>query len=87
MDLTKLIITKPINGKEHAILAGKPTSIPNRGIYLLSALGEKPDYSLWLIEVDADGKNMSLWPYEGTDTEELINQLFDEFVETAFDNN
>jgi len=73
------------NGKTYAILAGKSTSIDNRSIYLLNALGEEPDYSLWLVEVDNYEKKMSLWPYEGTDTEELIKQLLEEFLETAFE--
>jgi len=84
MDLTKLVITKLINVKEHAILAGKPTSIPNRGIYLLSSQGEEKEYSLWLIELSEDGQNADLWPYEDTDTEELIEELWEEFVATAF---
>jgi len=84
-NLTKLVITKPINGKQHSILAGKPTSIPNRGIYLLGSKGEEKDYSLWLIELNEDGENADLWPYEGDDTEELIQELLEEFIATAFD--
>ena len=87
-NLTKLVITKPINGKQYSILAGKPTSIPNRGIYLLGAKGEKHEHtscSLWLIELSEDGQNADLWPYEGDDTEELIEELWEEFVATAFD--
>ena len=73
-----------LNGKKYAILTGKPTPLPNRSIYLLSALGEETDYSLWLVEIDEDGQNMSLWPYEGTNTNALIKQLLEEFIETAF---
>ncbi|MCL2444282.1 MAG: hypothetical protein FWD13_12575 [Treponema sp.] len=84
-NLTKLNITKPINGKQHSILAGKPTSIPNRGIYLLSSQDEEKEYSLWLIETDDDIQKMELWPYEGTDSEELIKELLEKFIETAFE--
>ncbi|MCL2762729.1 MAG: hypothetical protein FWD36_05940 [Treponema sp.] len=83
--LRKLVLTKPINGKQHAILAERPTSIPNRSICLLSVLGGGGDYSLWLVEVDEAGENMYLWPYEGTDTQELIIEMLEEFLETAFD--
>jgi hypothetical protein len=74
-----------LHGKEYAILAGKPTPIPNRSIYLLNVLGKEPDYSLWFIEIDDDEQNIRLWPYEGTDTKELIKELLEEFIATAFD--
>jgi len=52
---------------------------------LLSALGEEADYSLWLIEVDDAEQKMELWPYVGTDTDELIKELLEKYIETAFD--
>jgi len=83
MNLKNKIVT--MQGKKYYILAGKPTAIPNRGIYLLSSQGEEKEYSLWLIETDNDNQKMELWPYEGTDTEELIQELLEEFIATAFD--
>ena len=75
-----------LHGKKYAVLAGKPTPIPNRSIYLLSALGEEQDHSLWLVEPsDDDDNKIDLWPYEGTDTKELIIELMEKFIETAFD--
>jgi hypothetical protein len=69
-----------LHGKEYAILAGKPTPIPNRNIHLLNVLGKEPDYSLWLIEISEDKQNIKLWSYEGTDSEELIKKLLEELV-------
>ena len=83
MNLKKRILT--LHGKEHGILAGKPTEIPNRSIYLLRKLKEERDFSLWLIETSEDKQKIDLWPYEGTDSEELIEELWEEFVATAFD--
>ena len=74
-----------LNEKKYAILTGEPTSIKNRSIYLLSAFGEEPDYSLWLVEIDENEQKASFWPYDGTDTEKLIKQLLEEFLETAFE--
>jgi tetratricopeptide (TPR) repeat protein len=77
-----------LKGKWQAILAGKPTSIPNRRIYLLNPVDEEVAYSLWLIEVDDDNEEIiHLWPYECPDAEklELTKELMEEFVATAFD--
>jgi len=73
------------NGKTYYILTGKPTSIPNRSIYLLNTSSEGQDYSLWYAEIIDDGENTKLWPYEGTDTKEITMQLVEEFIETAFE--
>ncbi|MDR0312326.1 MAG: tetratricopeptide repeat protein [Treponema sp.] len=77
-----------LKGKWYSILAGKPTSIPNRRIYLLSARDEEYDYSLWLIEIDDDNEEIiHSWPYECPDAEklELLKELLEEFIATAFD--
>jgi hypothetical protein len=84
MDLTKKDIN--LEGKRYAVLAGKPIpSRPNRTLYLLSAIGEEVDYSLWLAESDNDGVDM--WPYEGLDERknELIKELIEDYLEHAFD--
>ena len=83
MKLNKLDITMP-NGK-YAILAEKPTPLPNRSICLLSALGEEVDYSLWLAELSDDKKELHLWPYEGDDSKDLMLEMMEDFVATAFD--
>jgi hypothetical protein len=49
---------------------------------------EKTDYSLWLVEPNDDDKEkVDMWPYEGPDDRknELIIELLEEFVATAFD--
>ena len=84
VNLKNLNVT--LKEKKYAVLAGKPTPLPKRKIYLLSALGEEHDYSLWLVEPsDDDDNTLDFWPYEGTDTKELIKQLLEEFIETAFE--
>jgi len=83
MNFKNKIVT--IHGKKYFIKAGKPTTIPNRSVYLLSALGDEVDYSLWLVEIEDDGQNASFWLYEGTDADKLIKELLEEFIETAFE--
>jgi hypothetical protein len=83
VNLKNKILT--LHGKKYCILAGKPTPIPNRSIYLLNVLSKEPDYSLWFTEIDDGEQNIRLWPYEGTDTKELIKELLEEFIATAFD--
>jgi hypothetical protein len=50
MNLKNRILT--IKGKQLYILAGKPTAIPNRTLYLLNATDGETDHSLWLAEPD-----------------------------------
>jgi hypothetical protein len=86
MDLRNKILT--IKGKQLYILAGKPTAIPNRTLYLLNAVDGEADYSLWLVEPDEDDEEkIHMWPYKGPDTErlKLIMELSEDFLEHAFD--
>ena len=71
-------------GQKYYILCGKPVNDDNRFIYLLSASATEPDYSLWLVEF-IDDNSFDIWPYEGTDTDKLIFELNEKFLETVFD--
>ena len=71
------------DGKEYYILAFKPTeSDPLKGICLLNPNETEPNYSLWNAEI-LEGEKFRLWPYKGDDSEELIDELLDDFVEHA----
>jgi hypothetical protein len=86
MNLKNKIV--PIHGKKYQVLAGKPTALPNRILYLLSAEGGGTDYSLWLAEPDDnDEEKVHMWPYKGPDAgkDELIKELLEDFLEHAFD--
>ncbi|MCL2185044.1 MAG: hypothetical protein FWB86_04200 [Treponema sp.] len=89
INLKNKIIT--IKGQELAILAGKPSKNPVRDIFLLNTLEKnKADYSLWYVQYedidDEENSNISIWPYDGDeDRKELIKELLEKFLETAFD--
>jgi hypothetical protein len=72
------------NGKEFYVMSGKEVEFNNRSIWLLNAIDEKPDYSLWIFEPTEEGE-IALWPYEGTNYNDLIYELMELYIETAFD--
>jgi len=87
--LRNKIFNHPSDGHEYYILGGIPLACPERGILLFNGAGDKPgskpDYSLWNIEFEDEG-NFSIWPYDGSDSKDLIEQILENFVETAFEN-
>ena len=82
MDLKKKNITWP-DGRVYCILAGKPVGDGKKSVYLLNPEGTEPDYSLWYIEIFGDEVELS--PYKGSDSEDLIIELAEKFLENAFD--
>jgi hypothetical protein len=54
-----------------------------KSIYLLNPVGKEPYYSLWYVEILGDKIKFS--PYKGSDSEDLIDELLEKFVETVFD--
>jgi hypothetical protein len=71
-------------GNKFHVLAGKEIDFNNRSIWLLSAEGEEPDYSLWIFEPTEEDK-IDMWPYEGSDYNDLLMELRELFIETVFD--
>ena len=69
------------------LLEGKPNPIdPKRSIWLTSISGNEPNYLLWNIEVVDEEKGLfDMWPYSGHDTESLIRELLEKYINTAFD--
>ena len=53
-------------------------------ICLTNNMGGEPGYSLWNVEISENG-NFSMSPYEGTDSDELICELLEDFIENAFE--
>jgi len=83
MDLKNKNITFP-DGRKFCFLSSKPVEqIENRSICLFNVLGKEANYSLWLMEEEGDG-NVSFWPYEGDDTNDLLIELLESYIETAF---
>jgi len=78
----KIIPAGPI-GQEHCILSGKPTDNPRVSVYLLNTMDQKPNYSLWNVEISDDEKTIELWPYEGEDYEDLKRQLLETFIKNT----
>ncbi|MCL2244315.1 MAG: hypothetical protein FWC03_07585 [Treponema sp.] len=73
------------DGRTYCFLSSKPVeSISNRSICLLNVLEGEADYSLWLMETDGE-EDAFFWPYKGSDTLDLIKELLEKFIETAFD--
>ena len=84
MSLKNKIITHP-DGTEYHILAAKIVSDGKRNICLLTPVEKhENDYSLWYFE-DVDDKYYDYWPYKGDDSENLLIELLEYFVETALD--
>jgi hypothetical protein len=86
-DWKNKVINKELRGQKgnkFHVLAGKEVKFHARSIWLLSSDGEKPDYSLWIFEPTDEGK-IAMWPYEGTDYNDLVKELLELFIETAFD--
>jgi hypothetical protein len=83
MNFKNKIMTHP-NGNRYHILAGKPVDDSKRSVYLLDSSNKDADYSLWYFEKLND-QEFEMWPYNGNDNEELILELMDKFVQTAFD--
>ena len=71
------------DGKKYNILTGKAINDRNRSIYILSNLENKMDYSLWYFEYLGDG-DFDMWPYDGENSEEIIKELLEKYVETAY---
>jgi hypothetical protein len=82
MNLKNKNITFP-DGKIFCILEGKPVDGGKRCVYLLNPVGKEPDYSLWYIEIF--GEEIELSSYDGSDNEDLIDELLEKYVETALD--
>jgi len=75
------------NGQQYYISSGKPTDNHNIGIYVLNVMGqEDPDFSLWYIETldDEEFGEIRMWPYDGADSDELLKELMEDFLKTAF---
>ena len=77
------VIPMPPDGQELAVLAGKPIDDGKRGLYLFSPPGEGR-YFLKYVEAIGDTQ-FKISPYEGADTEELILELSEKYVATAYD--
>ena len=69
------------DGQDLFILAGKPID-DKKSIYLLNTMSNEPNYSLWNVEY-IDEEHFQMSPYKGSDTEELIEELLDVFIENA----
>jgi hypothetical protein len=85
--LTDKIINAGIIGQHpQYILTGKPVENSNVTVYLLSAIteDEETDHSLWNVEIINNG-DLYMTPYKGEDSEALMIELMEDFVEHAFD--
>jgi len=90
MNLKNKIVPMP-DGKRYFILEGTPCADdPKKSVYLFNSsleAGEKPNYSLWNVEfLNDEEKNIKIWPYDGADSDDLLKQLLELYLETAFDN-
>ena len=87
-----------LDGAQQIILSGKPTDIPNRSICLLHKMDgefdhsqplhktrEKFGYSLWYLQEADEDKKVYLWPYKGEDSDALIIELMEDFLDAALD--
>jgi hypothetical protein len=87
-----------LNGKIYAFLSGKPyPNNPKKFVYVvgkmdkaspdppLNRLGEKVDYFLWNVEFTDEEGNMDVWPYEEVNRVAVMEELLDDYVEHAFD--
>jgi len=83
MNLKNRKYTNP-DGKVHYFMANKPTDDEKIDIYLVNSSSEGTDYSLWYIKY-LDDENFSMAPYKGDDTKELIMELVEKFLETAWE--
>jgi len=75
------------NGQGLAFLAGKVISDDGkRSVYLTNHLSEgDPNYLLWNVETtDEEKGTLEIWPYKGENTEALIKELMEDFIENAF---
>jgi len=88
--LKNKIFNHPSDGHEYYVLGGIPIAYPKRGILLFNGAGDKPgskpDYSLWNVEFEDDGENFNIWPYDGSDSKDLVEQILADFLEAAFKN-
>jgi len=84
MNLKNKIYNHP-NGKTMYFLAGKAIGDGIKEVYLVNSSTDtdNPDYSLWYVEF-LDDSYISLSPYDGENTNELIKELLEKFLETAF---
>jgi len=82
LNLKDKIATWP-DGREYYILATRSIDDGEKNICLLSAMDKKADYSLWYFEHFDDQIKFSR--YDRIDSEDLIKELLENFVETAFD--
>jgi len=75
-----------LNGQKYYFLGGTPTDDPKISVYLLNTMDGQQNYSLWNVEFleDEEG-NIELSPYEGADSNKLLKQLLETFLETAYD--
>jgi len=83
------LISMP-SGRQYALLAGMPTADPKRYICLMRRLGEKSDgslqdNSLWNVEVPSIDEDTKWRPYNGADSNDLIQQLLHIHHKTALE--
>jgi len=79
------ILTLP-DGQQFLILARKPTADPQRFIYLLRSTDKKQN-SLWNCKFLLDEEcNVDMWPYDGTDSDDVLLELLNDHVEHGLEN-
>jgi len=83
MNLRNRNYTNP-DGKTFYFMTSKPTDDEKIEIYLVNSSSKGTDYSLWYIK-SLDDEHFSMRPYDGDDTKELIMELTEKFLETAWE--
>jgi len=83
--LNNRIIPNLFGQKYHGLTA-IPTDNLKKCIYLLKRMDEEKEYSLWNIEYIDDVGNAKMWPYDGADYDDLMRELLELYIETAFEN-
>ena len=85
MNLKNNILRMP-NGQKLYFLESKPIDNGKKKIYLVSTtVGTEKNYSLIYVEFVNDNKNVKMWPYEETDSEDLMLELKEKFLENPFE--
>jgi len=83
MNLKNRKYTNP-DGKTFYFMTSKPTGDGEKEIYLVNSSSKETDYSLWYVKF-IDDEQFSMAPYDGDDTKELIMELTEKFLETAWE--
>ena len=72
----------PIDGRMFYFMESKTIEENIKYIALLNSSSEGTDYSLWYIEI-LNEKEFAISPYDGNDSQELIMELMELFLENA----